>query len=267
MHEFNIQPKLWRLFWVYEWWIPFSLVRLFLRLVRWMDTLNNNFNINKHNQFHRNCGSNSAISKHVDWFGSHSYTTLCHDDIYNSLPITLINYTSRTNNNWIKWFIWWTCHVKRWRSSHQIRWWKKKKMNKKSHHHTNDWLLSWKLPLPIKIRTFGKSHSVPYDANNCSLFSMTMRKGFMSILTFISWYCHIKLSFVRSQKYEWMFLLLAPNVLLPLHYLNEYVLERKYDWIKLNWQKNVHSFHEFSLADFPFFWQWKRTWKMLLIFV
>lgn len=82
--------------------------------------INNNFNINKHNQFHRNCGSNSAISKNVDWFGSHSYTTLCHDDIYiyNSLPITLINYTSRTNNNWIKWFIWWTCHVKRWRSSH-----------------------------------------------------------------------------------------------------------------------------------------------------
>lgn len=153
--------------------------------------------------------------------------------IYNSLPITLINYTSRTNNNWIKWFIWWTCHVKRWRSSHQIRWWKTKKMNKKSHHHTNDWLLSWKLPLPIKIRTFGKSHSVPYDANNCSLFSMTMRKGFMSILTFISWYCHIKLSFVRSQKYEWMFLLfvqLSPECFATLA-LPQWVCARKKIWL------------------------------------
>lgn len=33
--------------------------------------------------------------------------------------ITLINYTSRTNNsNRIKWFTWWMCHVERWRLCH-----------------------------------------------------------------------------------------------------------------------------------------------------
>lgn len=122
----------------------------------------------------------------------------------------------------------------------------------------------------FKNRTFGKSHSVSYDANDCSLFSMTMRKGFMSILTFISWYCPIKLSFVRLQKYEWMCLLfdqLSPECFATLALPQWACAGRKYYWIKLNWQKNAYFFHVFSLADFSFSWQWKRTWKMLLIFV